>query len=182
MTTNHVHPRLAARVVSGALLSLTMLGAPAVTGTTSAQAAEPTRSDFPSCQQVWGALPTALREDIAAAVGLDQPQQRRALRVIRRAALRGSYGDEVQARARQARERRITLRQSLPAALKADVRAARSLPGRERRRAMTAIRYAALHGTYGDRVQRLVEQRRAWLEGCPSPARFLESDTGLDIG
>lgn len=171
-------PTRTARIVSATLLSATLLSATLVAGPASAS----TDRDLPTCQQVWDAMPDPLRDDIAAAAGLDQPQQHRAMRAIRHAALRGAYGEQVRTRAMQVRERRVELWQSFPATLKADVRAARSLPAREQRRAMYAIRYAALQGTYGDRVQRLAEDRRAWLRGCPAPARALESNDDLAIG
>lgn len=182
MSRTHLRPRLGTRIVSATLLSATLLAGPALGGVSSVQAAGPAQRDAPTCQQVWDAMPDALRDDIAAAVALDQPQQRRALRGIRYAALRGSYGETVQTRARQLRERRVALWESFPAALKADVRAARSLPVREQRRAVYAIRRAALQGGYGDRVQRLAEERRTWLEGCPSAARTFESNDDLGVG
>lgn len=181
MTTTHLRPRLGTRIVSATLLSAALIAGPALAGAGGVQAATGTQRDVPTCQQVWDAMPDALRDDIAAAVALDQPQRRRALRAIRFGALRGSYGETVQTRALQVRERRIQLWESLPAALRADVRAARSLPFREQRRATYAVRRAALQGVYGDRVQGLAERRRTWLEGCPSAVRVLESND-LEIG
>lgn len=182
MTTTHLRPRLGARTVSAAVLSTAMLVGPALAGVTAATAAEPTSRAVPTCQQVWDAMPDALRDDVTAAISLDRPQQRRAMRAIRYAALHGAYGDRVQTWAMKVRERRIELWKSFPEALKEDVRAARSLPPREQRRAIAAIRYAAMNGTYGDRVQRLAEERRAWLVGCPTPARAFEATEDLGIG
>jgi hypothetical protein len=154
----------------GRLLATTLLaGTAAVAGPASAATA--VASDEPTaCQQVWDAFPTALQDDIRAAVGLPLRERRRALHAIRYAALHGTYGDAVQAWAERVRDRRVELWRQLPEQLKDDVRAAWSLPLREQRRAMTAIRYAALHGVYGDGVQELAEKRRAFLEGCPGPA------------
>lgn len=177
-----IMPTRTARIVSAALLSATLSAAVVAGPALAGPAATFTGRDLPSCQQVWDAMPDPLRDDIAAAVGLDQSQQHRALRAIRLAALRGAYGEQVRTRAVQVRERRVELWQSFPATLKADVRAARSLPAREQRRAMYAIRYAALQGTYGDRVEQLAEDRRAWLRGCPTPAGAFESNDGLAIG
>ncbi len=49
---------------------------------------------------------------------------------------------------------------SFPAALQDDIRAAVQLPLRERRHALRAIRYGALHGAYGDEVQEWAENVR----------------------
>jgi hypothetical protein len=49
---------------------------------------------------------------------------------------------------------------ALPADLQDDIRAAVSLPPRPQHRAMLAIRYGALHGTYGDQVQRWAQRLR----------------------
>jgi hypothetical protein len=97
----------------GRLLATTLLaGTVAATGTAYA-ASDPGDPEPTACQQVWDAFPTALQDDIKAAVGL---------------------------------------------------------PLRERRRAFTAIRYAALHGGYGDEVQELAEKRREFRQGCPGVA------------
>jgi hypothetical protein len=154
----------------GRLLATTLLaGTTAVAGpayaATAAGDEEPT-----ACQQVWDAFPVALQDDIKAAVELPLRERRRAFQAIRYAALHGGYGDEVQAWAEKVRERRIELWKRFPDQLKADVRAAWSLPLREQGRAMFAIRYAALHGTYGDWVQELAEKRREFLQGCPGGA------------
>ena len=60
--------------------------------------------------------------------------------------------------------------------MKADILAARSLPLREQRRAMVAIRYAALQGVYGEWVQSLAERRREFRLGCPDVLRPYVSD------
>ena len=154
----------------GHLLATTLLaGTAAVTGP--AYAASAATDDEPTaCQLVWDAFPAALQDDIKAAVDLPLRERRRAFMAIRYAALNGGYGDAVQAWAQKVRDRRIELWRKFPDRLKADVRAARSLLMPEQRRAMVAIRYAALHGGYGDWVQELAEKRRAFLEGCPGVA------------
>lgn len=163
------------RLVATALLAGTVtVAAP----TTAAQA----RDDEPTaCQQVWDSFPTALQDDIKAAIPLPLRERRRALFAIRYAALHGAYGEDVQQWAEKVKQRRIEIWQQLPEQLKADIRAARSLPLREQRRAMRAIRYAALHGVYGDWVQSLAEKRRAFLEGCPDVARPFADSGGLAV-
>ena len=155
----------------GRLLATTLLaGTTAVAGPAYAATAAASDDEPTACQQVWDSFPAALQDDIEAAVGLPLRERRRALHAIRYAALHGTYGDAVQAWAERVRDRRVELWQQFPDQLQDDVRSAWSLPLREQRRAMTAIRYAALHGVYGDWVQELAEKRRAFLEGCPGPA------------
>jgi hypothetical protein len=152
------------RLLAGALLTATALvGAT----TSSAQAAddEPT-----ACEQVWAALPAAMKDDIRAALPLPLRQRRAALLEVRHQAITGGYGAQVQEWAEKVRAKRLEIWQTLPDDLKADIRAARSLPLREQRRAMLAIRYAALHGRYGADVQALVEKRREFRQGCPGVA------------
>ena len=164
------------RLVATALLAGTMtLAAP----TTAAHASddEPT-----ACQQVWDSFPAALQDDIKAALPLPLRERRHALLAIRYAVLHGAYGEDVQQWAEKVKQRRIEIWQQLPDQLKADVRAARSLPLREQLRAMAAIRYAALHGEYGDWVQSLAEKRREFLEGCPGAAsRTFVGDSNLVV-
>jgi hypothetical protein len=129
-----------------------------------------------ACERVWEALPQEMQDDIVAALALDGIEQHRALLAVRYAALHGGYGDRVQVRARALQHRRHELWTTLPEQLKADVRAARSLPWPEQHRAMVAIRAAALQGTYGDRVQQLAERRQAFLDGCPDEVRTYLDD------
>ena len=86
----------------------------------------------------------------------------------------------MQAWAEKVRERRLELWQKSPEKLKDDIRAAWSLPLREQRRAMIAIRYAALQGEYGEWVQSLAEKRREFLQGCSdiSALRFASGMSG----
>ena len=128
-------------------------------------------SDRTACERLWDALPTAMQDDILAALNQDGRAQHRALLAVRYGALHGAYGDRVEAGAKALRHRRIELWKTLPDQLKADVRAARALPYGEQHRAMIAIREAALQGDYGDRVQGLAERRQAFLEGCPDELR-----------
>jgi hypothetical protein len=128
-------------------------------------------SDQTACQRLWDALPSAMQDDILAALSQHGRAQHRALFGVRYGALHGAYGDRVEARAKALQHRRIELWRTLPDQLKADVRAARALPYREQRQAMIAIRDAALRGDYGDRVQELAERRQAFLEGCPDEVR-----------
>ncbi|MEO6512889.1 MAG: hypothetical protein ABIO16_17965 [Nocardioides sp.] len=154
-----------ARLLAGALLTGT-----AVVGatTTAAHAADRAADDEPTaCQQVWEALPTAMKDDVGAALPLPLRQRRAALREVRQEAVTGGYGDQVQAWAEEVLAQRQEIWQNLPDDLKADILAARSLPLREQRRAMLAIRYAALHGEYGADVQALAEKRQAFRQGCP---------------
>ncbi|QIG43958.1 hypothetical protein G5V58_15315 [Nocardioides anomalus] len=147
--------------------------------TTPAHAAPIASGDDPTaCQRVWDRLQEAMQDDIAAAVSLPPRAQRRALVAVRTAALHGVYGEQVQQAAERLRARRAEVYRSFPAALKADVRAARSLGPREQRRAMTAIRTAARRGVYGDRVQALAEKRQAFYAGCDGVAQTAASATG----
>jgi hypothetical protein len=123
-----------------------------------------------ACERVWEALPANLQADIAAAVALPPRAQHRAMVAIRHAALHGTYGAQVQQWAERLRARRVEIYRSFPAQLKADIRAARSLPYREQRRAVKAIRIAALEGVYGEDVQQLAERRQAFYEGCSGVA------------
>ena len=120
-----------------------------------------------SCTELWEALPQQMKDDITAARSLDAEAQRRAMRVIRLAALRGVYGDRVEELAQARRDKRRELWEAAPDGLKQDVLAARSLPFEEQRRAMWVIRRAALHGVYGEQVQAVAEARRDWLKTCP---------------
>ena len=131
-----------------------------------------------ACERVWDALPSAMQDDIVAALSLDGQEQHRALLAVRYAALHGTYGDQVQLRARALQHRRHELWRSLPEQLKAEVRAARATGVPVRRQAMITIRDNALQGAYGDRVQRLVERRQAFLEGCPDEIRtYLDEES-----
>ena len=154
----------------GRLLATTLLAGTAAVAGPAYAASDPDDAEPTACQQVWDAFPAALQDDIKAAGDLPLRERRRAFHAIRYAALHGGYGGEVQAWAERVRERRIELWKEFPDQLKADVRAAWSLPLREQRRAMLAIRYAALHGEYGDRVQELAEKRREFRQGCPGGA------------
>jgi len=129
-----------------------------------------------ACERVWEYLPQTMQDDILAALALDGVEQHRALLAVRYAALHGAYGERVQLRARALQHRRHELWKTLPEQLKADVRAARSLPWPEQHRAMVAIRTAALNGDYGDRVQQLAERRQAFMEGCPDEIRSYLDD------
>jgi hypothetical protein len=157
-----------ARLLAGALLTATALvGATA----TAAHATPSNGPDQPTaCQQVWDALPTAMKDDIRAALPLPLRQRRAALLEVRHQAITGGYGDQVQEWAEKVRARRLEIWQTLPDDLKADILAARSLSLREQRRAMLAIRYAALHGQYGPDVQALAEKRQEFRQGCPGVA------------
>ena len=153
----------------GRLLATTLLAGTAAVAGPAYAASDPDDAEPTACQQVWDAFPAALQDDIKAAGDLPLRERRRAFHAIRYAALHGGYGGEVQAWAERVRERRIELWKEFPDQLKADVRAAWSLPLREQRRAMLAIRYAALHGEYGDRVQES-SQRSDASSGRAAPA------------
>jgi len=131
------------------------------------QAAQASTSTSTACERAWDALPDAMQDDIRSALRLRPRPQHRAMLAIRHTALHGGYGEQVQAWAETLQQRRAETWKSFPDQLKADVRAAVSLPFRAQRRAMTAIRYAALHGAYGSDVQQLAEKRQAFLAGCP---------------
>jgi hypothetical protein len=156
-----------ARLLAGVLLTATALvGAT----TTAAQAGNGEGDEPTACEQVWDALPTAMKDDIRGALPLPLRQRRAALLDVRHQAITGGYGAPVQQWAEKLRAKRLEVWQTLPDDLKADILAARSLPLREQRRAMLAIRYAALHGQYGADVQGLAEKRREFRDGCPGVA------------
>ena len=155
------------RLVAAALLA----GSAALVAPVTAQATFRATDDEPTpCQQLWDGFPVALKDDIKAAVDLPLRERRQAFWAIRYAAFHGEYGEAVQTWAENVRERRIELWQKFPETLKDDIRAAWSLPLRRQRRAMFAIRYAALQGEYGEWVQSLAEKRREFLQGCPGVA------------
>jgi hypothetical protein len=160
-----------ATLVAGAALATGVSVAPPSSTPASALGSSSARSGATACERVWEALPPAMQDDIRAALSLPGREQQRALLAVRYAALHGSYGDQVERWAKALQHRRAELWKTLPPQLRADVLAARSLPYREQRRAMTAIRTAALQGAYGDRVQQLAQQlaqrRQTFLEGCP---------------
>lgn len=116
------------------------------------------------CGAVWQRLPEELRTDLTALRDLTPADRPEAARAIRRAALRGDYGADVQRVAERRDERRAWLRERLPEELRQDLRsAAGSEPG-DRRDAFRAVRDNALAGEYGERVQTLAEalqERRA---------------------
>ena len=151
------------------LLAGTLLTATALVGTT-ATAARAADDEPTACQRVWDALPPEMKDDVRAALPLPLRERRVALLEVRHDALTGGYGEQVQQWAEEVQAHRHEIWRTLPDDLKADVRAARSLPPREQRRAMLAIRYAALHGQYGADVQALAEKRQDFRRGCPGAA------------
>jgi hypothetical protein len=145
-------------------------------GVQAAQSAQSANDDPTACQQLWASFPAALQDDIRAAIEVPLRERRRALAVIRYGALHGSYGDQVQEWAEKVKQRRIEIWKKLPDRMRADILAARSLPLREQRRALLAIRHAALQGVYGDWVQSLAERRREFRQGCPDVLRPYVAD------
>ncbi len=154
------------RTIAGVALAGTTLLA-GLTGPALASGELPLSAPM-SCSELWESLPQKMQDDITAARSLDDEAQRRAMMVIRRAALRGVYGDRVAKLAQARLEKRHELWRVAPEQLKEDVLAARSLPFDEQRRAMWVIRRAALRGAYGDKVQAIAEARRDWLSTCPA--------------
>jgi hypothetical protein len=114
-----------------------------------------------------------MQDDIKAALGLPPRERHRALLAIHVAALNGHYGDQVQTWAEKLQARRADVWAKLPAQLKADIRAARSLGFHEQQRAMRAIRVAALNGAYGDYAQQVAQTRQTFFQGCPDAASAL---------
>jgi hypothetical protein len=163
-----------ARAVGAAVATAVLAGSALVgpLGATAAQAADRAGTEEPTaCQQLWDSFPTALQDDIRAAVQLPLRERRRALAAIRYGALHGTYGDQAQQWAEKVKQRRIEIWKKLPDRMRADILAARSLPLREQRRAMLTIRHAALQGVYGEWVQSLAERRREFRQGCPDVLR-----------
>lgn len=149
------------------LAGSTLVAATLIAGlSTPATAVEPDVRAM-TCSELWESLPSQMQADIRAARSLPPRPQRRAVKAIRYAALAGVYGTEVEQLAEARQQRRQDLWAVAPEQLKADVRAALSLPFHEQRRAMKAIRYAALHGVYGEGVQAIAEARQDWLATCP---------------
>ena len=161
MSTVTTMGRTLAAVALAATTLMAGLAAPA------AAAGERPLSAPMSCTELWESLPQQMKDDLAAARSLDGEAQRRAMRAIRLAALRGVYGERVEDLAEARRDKRRELWEAAPEQLKEDVLAARSLPFEEQRRAMWVIRRAALHGVYGEQVQAVAEARRDWLKTCP---------------
>jgi hypothetical protein len=163
--------RTGARATIGRLVAIVLLAGTASLAVPLQQAAQATEGAPTACERVWDALPDAMQNDIRAALSLRPREQHRAMLAIRYAALHGFYGEQVQTWAKALQHRRAEIWKGLPEQLKTDIRAARSLPFREQRRAMVAIRDAALQGAYGDEVQRLAEKRQAFLAGCPDDVK-----------
>ena len=161
MSTVTTMGRTLAAVALAATTLMAGLAAPA------AAAGERPLSAPMSCTELWESLPQQMKDDLAAARSLDAEAQRRAMRAIRLAALRGVYGERVEDLAEARRDKRRELWEAAPEQLKEDVLAARSLPFEEQRRAMWVIRRAALRGVYGEQVQAVAEARRDWLRTCP---------------
>lgn len=161
MSTVTTMGRTLAAVALAATTLMAGLAAPA------AAAGERPLSAPMSCTELWESLPQQMKDDLAAARSLDGEAQRRAMRAIRLAALRGVYGERVEDLAEARRDKRRELWEAAPEQLKEDVLAARSLPFEEQRRAMWVIRRAALRGVYGEQVQAVAEARRDWLRTCP---------------
>lgn len=161
MSTVTTMGRTLATVALAATTLLAGLAVPAV------GAGERSLSAPMSCTELWESLPQQMKDDITAARSLDSEARRRAMWVIRSAALRGVYGDRVEDLAQARRDKRLELWAVAPEQLKEDVRAALSLPFEEQRRAMWVIRRAALHGVYGEQVKAVAEARRDWLKTCP---------------
>ena len=161
MSTVTTMGRTLAAVALAAATLMTGLSVPATA------AGEKALSAPMTCTELWESLPQQMKDDITAARSLDDEAQRRAMLVIRRAALRGVYGDRVEELAEARRDKRLALWKAAPQQLKEDVLAARSLPFEEQRRAMWVIRRAALRGVYGEKVQAVAQARRDWLTTCP---------------
>jgi hypothetical protein len=155
--------------IARTLAAVALTGATMVAGLAAPAAAAGEEPSAPtmSCSELWQSLPQRLQGDIIAARSLPPRAERIALRSIRLAAQRGAYGDEVEKLADARQERRQELWAAAPDQLRADVRAAWSLPFRQQRLAMQEIREAALAGAYGEAVQAVAQARRDWLMTCP---------------
>jgi hypothetical protein len=170
-------------MIRTAIASL-VAGAALTTGVTLAppQPAVATAGGETACARVWDALPPAMQDDILAALGLSGREQHRALLAVRYAALHGTYGAQIERWAKALRHRRAVVYRTLPAPLKADIRAARALPYEEQHRAIVAIREAALDGDYGARVQGLAERRQQFVDGCPDEIGSYLADESDPLG
>jgi len=157
----------------GALLAAATLSTTVLVVGVGTPASAATTTDMTTCAELWDVLPTALRQDLRAARSLPPVPQRRAMRAIRFAALRGVYGEDVERLAEERRERRRELWAEFPQQLKDDILAARSLPWDEQRRAMRTVRESALGGGYGEEVQALAAVRAQWLSTCPKVVEAL---------
>lgn len=118
------------------------------------------------CGAVWSRLPQDLRDDLTAVRDLPDGEKADALRAIRRDALDGDYGPQVQRFAERRDERVRAVRRALPAELRSDLREARRLDGEERADAYREIRDGALAGEYGDRVQQVATAVQERREAC----------------
>ena len=169
---------LGGAVVGGSALVGASAGTSPSTPDRSTSAAHP-RGDRP-CGPAWDRLPAALKADLKAAHELPAgPERQAALAQIRKDALAGKYGADVQKFAQKRAEKRAekrpemlgrkggadrgehrgNLREQMPAALRADLEAVRDLPAGDRMAAMQQIRKDALAGKYGADVQKFAQKR-----------------------
>jgi hypothetical protein len=162
--------RMATSLAAAALTATTTVAGLSVTAAAHDSVA---RSAPLTCAELWDRLPDQLQDDITAARSLAPQEQHRAMWAIRRAALRGVYGERVERLAEARRERRRELWAGFPEQLRQDLRDAWSLPFEEQRQAMRVIRSAALRGGYGEEVQALAEAREQWLSTCPKVGEAL---------
>lgn len=102
-------------------------------------------------------VPDALAEDLRGLRSLDPGQQRDEAQRIIQDLLAGEYGARAQSRAIEV-QRRLQV-QPTTQQLRDDLRQLRGLQGEKLTDARREIREKALDGTYGDRVEELVERR-----------------------
>ncbi|SFB23496.1 hypothetical protein SAMN05192575_105239 [Nocardioides alpinus] len=122
------------------------------------------------CGAVWSHLPEDLRADLRGVRALPVSEKADALRAIRRDALDGDYGTQVQRFAERRVERIRAIRRALPDEMKADLHEARRLTGADRLEAYREIRSGALAGEYGDRVQEVAATVQERREACRPPS------------
>lgn len=156
---------LAAAVSGAVLATATVVG---ITSAAAAPAADPTAVDelVVPCGAIWKRLPQELRQDLKAVQDRSDAEKPAAIREIRADALAGEYGAKVAAAAERIKERRARLFTRLPEALRADLKALKSLPDADKVAYAEEIRADALAGEYGERVQAFSEKMQERRDEC----------------
>ncbi len=151
---------LGGAVVGGSMLVGAAAGTPSAADSASSQVTRP-------CGALLKKLPADLRADLAAARKLPAGGQRlSALRKIAQDARSGAYGDQVQRLAERRLAHRGEIWKRLPAGLRSDLKALRSMSPEERMAAVKDIRKSALAGDYGAKIQQFAEHRQQRREEC----------------
>lgn len=142
-------------------LGTTALGVHATTDDPATSEAKPA-----ACGVPWQHLPDQLQSDLEELQGLTPTERHAVALEIRRKAVAGAYGEEVQALALRRREHLTQVWKRLPPELRQDVRNLLEAPPEERADLWADLRDAALAGEYGPRVQDVAERIQARRDAC----------------